>query len=97
MTCPHLRPLEAELIAAGYSETFRGKAWTANCREWVYFNCYLDKPSIRQRIPFAACVVDHDHLGTHDGQEAGFVCVECQDAIMGVHPRYITPQTPTHG
>lgn len=96
MTCQHLRQLEAELIAAGIPETFRGKAWSANCREWVYFNCYLDKPGLRQRISFDSCVIDHDHCGTHDGQEAGFVCAECQDAIMGVHQRYIRPKTPTY-
>jgi len=36
----------------------------------------------------AVCVHDHDHLGTHDGQESGFVCTACDDAIMGVHERY---------
>jgi hypothetical protein len=93
MTCAHLTQLETELQAAGLRETFRGRAWSANCREWVYFDCYLDRPSIRQRIRFADCVIDHEHLGTHDGQEAGFVCAQCQDAIMGVHQRYAKPET----
>ncbi len=80
----HLQQLEPELIAAGVKETFRGQAWSRNCREWVYFDCILDRESIRRRIELAECVVDHDHIGTHDGQEAGFVCEICRDGIMGV-------------
>jgi hypothetical protein len=85
MTCEHLNPLEAELIAAGIPVTFRGQAWSSNCREWVYFDCWLDRAAIRQRLVIAECVQDHDHRGTHDGQEAGFFCAACKDGIMGVH------------
>jgi hypothetical protein len=49
MTCEHLRPLEDEIIAAGLPETFRGRPWSENCREWVYFACYFDRESIRKR------------------------------------------------
>ncbi len=85
MVCEHLAPLEQELIAAGMKETFRGQAWTNNCREWVYFACWLDRAAIRARWPLADCVQDHEHRGTHDGQEAGFVCTACHDAIMGAY------------
>ncbi len=81
----HRRLLEAELIAAGVPITFRGKPWSASWREWVYFNCWLDRAAIRARLELPDCVRDHDHRGTHDGQEAGFVCVACNDGIMGVH------------
>jgi hypothetical protein len=94
MTCAHLRQLEAELIRLGYRVTYRGKPWTANCREGVYFDCYIEKANVRQRVPLAECIVDHEHLGTHDGQEAGFYCSECHDAIMGVHPKYVSEKTP---
>ncbi len=77
--------LERELCEAGIQETFRGRAWSSNCREWVYFACFLDRPAIRTRMELAECVKDHEHRGTHDGMEAGFVCNACQDAIMGVH------------
>jgi hypothetical protein len=86
MVCQHLAPLEKELHAAGIKETFRGAAWGVNCREWVYFACCLDRSAIRSRHSFADCVQDHEHRGTHDGQEAGFVCTVCHDGIMGVHP-----------
>ena len=84
--CEHLADLERELIAASIPVTFRGRAWTENCREWVYFGCRLDRPALRARLGFPECVRDHEHVGTHDGQEAGFVCASCRDAVMGVHP-----------
>lgn len=93
MTCEHLRQLEAEIIAAGIRETYRGKAWSDDCREWVYFDCYLDRDSIRKHRALADCVVDHEHLGTHDGQEAGFVCARCRDGVMGLHKIQIKGET----
>jgi hypothetical protein len=85
MVCEHLATLEQALLAAAIPITFRGQAWSANCREWVYFACYLDRPALRARFAFAPCVADHEHRGTHDGMEAGFVCNACHDAVMGVH------------
>jgi hypothetical protein len=67
MLCEHLAPLERELIAARVKETFRGQAWSDNCREWVYFACWLDRGAIRARMTLDPCVQDH----VHDGQEEG--------------------------
>jgi len=83
MTCEHLRDLEETMSAAGLRETFRGSAWSANCREWVYFDCFIDVGAVRWRHKLADCVHDHAHRGTHDGQERGFVCTECNDALIG--------------
>jgi hypothetical protein len=85
MVCEHLSPLEKVLLAEGIAVTFRGQAWSMNCREWVYFDCFLDTPEIRNQIPFPDCVLDHSHRGTHDGQERGLVCTLCDDAIMGLY------------
>jgi hypothetical protein len=93
MVCEHLSHLEAEIMAQGIKETFRGQAWSKNCREWVYFDCFFDNQLLRRRLAFSACVVDHEHRGTHDGQESGFVCTECHDAIMGIHRAYIRDST----
>lgn len=93
MICQHLRSLEQELIARGARETYRGQPWSSNCREWVFFDCYLDRARVRQRHALADCVIDHEHRGTHDGQEAGFVCETCHDAIMGLHPAAVTERT----
>jgi hypothetical protein len=83
-----LQALERELAARGVKVTYRGQAWSDNCREWAYFDCCFDRSAIRRRLKLADCVEDHEHLGTHDGQEAGFVCTLCHDAIMGLHPRH---------
>ena len=83
MTCEHLHSLEQAIIARGIAETFRGQAWSDNCREWVYFDCYIDTDAVSKAFPFPACVQVHAHRGTHDGQERGFVCNACHDAIMG--------------
>jgi len=85
MLCEHLASLERELVSAGVQETFRGQAWSDNCREWVYFACWLDRAAIRARLAFDDCVKDHEHRGTHDGQETGFVCMACHDAVMGAY------------
>src|SRR5215813_6160941 len=85
MVCEHLAPLEQALIDRGIVVTFRGQAWSMNCREWVYFDCFLDAPAIRKQLSFPECVQDHSHRGTHDGQERGLVCTLCHDGIMGLY------------
>ncbi len=67
-------------------ETSRGQAWSQNCREWVYFDCFLPSEAIRRTFAFNPCVEDRAHRGTHDGQESGFVCSVHHDGIMGHHP-----------
>jgi hypothetical protein len=86
MLCEHLRDLELAIAAAGIGETYRGQPWSQNCQEWVYFDCILDTAAIRESFDLAACVVDHRNDDPKSGLEAGFVCQECHDAIMGVHP-----------
>jgi hypothetical protein len=96
MLCEHLRALEKQMLSAGVRVTFRGQAWSRNCREWVCFDCLLDRAAIRQQIELASCVRDYEHLGTHDGQEAGFVCEACHDAITGAHEQSRRPSTPVY-
>ena len=83
MVCEHLNAVEAALLAKDIRVTFRGQAWSDNCREWVYFDAWLDNIAIRQNFTLAPCVEDHSHRGTHDGQESGLVCSACRDALMG--------------
>jgi hypothetical protein len=84
MVCRHLAPLENELIKANVQETYRGQAWTKNCREWVYFNCVLDTAALAARFQFPPCVKVHENLDPKSGTERGFVCTECHDGIMGL-------------
>jgi hypothetical protein len=85
MLCEHLRLLETAIASKGIRETFRGQAWSNNCREWVYFDCYIDQEKVRSDFALPACVQDHSHRGTHDGEESGFVCHACWDGILGAY------------
>jgi hypothetical protein len=87
MVCEHLRAIETELLERGIRETSRGQAWSKSCREWVYFDCYLDAEALRARFALPDHVVHHEHAGMHDGMESGLSCKRCHDAIMGHHPR----------
>jgi hypothetical protein len=87
MTCEHLMPVEAAIQAAGMRETFRGAAWSDNCREWVCFDCYLPTQLLLDVFQLPPCIKIRSHLGTHDGQEHGLVCCEHHDALMGHHPK----------
>lgn len=82
--CEHLKSLEAELISRGIRETYRGQPWTKTCREWAYFECYLDVDAIRKRLALPACVVEHVNDDPKSGRERGLVCTIDHDAIMGM-------------
>lgn len=91
MTCEHLMTLEKELARIGMKEVYRGKAWSDNCREWVYYDCVfpnLEKTIDRFHLD-KEFVAIHSHLGTHDGQEHGLFCNLCKDGIMGKHPEMV--------
>ena len=85
MVCEHLRLLEEAIQSRNIRETFRGQAWSSNCREWVCFDCFIDAAMVRVSLNLADCILEHAHRGTHDGQERGFVCSICQDGIMGTY------------
>lgn len=86
--CEHLIELDKELKAKGIKETFRGAAWSDNCREWVYYDCVLDLEKIRARYSFPGYVETYRNDDAKSGMEAGFVCERCKDAVMGIHPHF---------
>lgn len=96
MVCEHLQALEREVIDRRIPETFRGQAWSDNCREWVYFDClFTDLDQTIDRLGLDRSLIEiHSHRGTHDGQEHGLVCTKCHDAIMGRHPADAAQRTP---
>ncbi|MBO0340068.1 MAG: hypothetical protein ACTHOM_15360 [Allomuricauda sp.] len=86
MICEHLQPIEKIIQEKRIKEKYRGPAWSNNCREWVYYECFIDAVSLSQRLDLDECVEIHKHLGTHDGSEYGFYCNEHHDGIMGYPP-----------
>lgn len=84
MVCEHLRQLDDELAASAIEVIYRNeRPWTKNCRAWTRYACFLDLPSIRKRIQFSDCVSDHIYEDHWMGHEQGFVCEECNDAVIG--------------
>ena len=69
-------------------ETYRGKAWSVNCREWVYFDCYLDTDSLRKRFHLPDFIHYHINNDIKSGTEEGFFCSLCNDGIMGLNRRF---------
>jgi len=86
MVCEHLHTLEHALMEAGIPETFRGQAWTKNCREWVYFHCKLNIELIRTTFELPSNILERINHDPRSGREHGLVCQTCHDAIMGRHP-----------
>lgn len=84
VVCSHLSELEAALIQSGAKETCRGQVWSKNCREWVYFDVALDLARVRETFRLDPSVEVHENRDPRSGLEAGFVCRDCQDAVMGV-------------
>ena len=86
--CEHLAALESELKNKGIKETFRGKAWSENCREWIYYDCVLSIEKLRRRLDLPDSVKIHINDNNKSGTEAGFYCELCKDGIMGIHPNF---------
>ncbi len=84
MVCEHLAALEKALLASGAKVTYRGQVWSMNCREWVYFDVILDTDAVQQRFQLAPCVKVHENRDAKSGQEKGFWCATCKDALMGL-------------
>ncbi len=85
MVCEHLRKVEVAVVASGATETFRGQAWTDNCREWVYFDRVLDLAGLRSRLDLDPCVVDHENTDPKSGTERRLVCTQHHDGIIGLY------------
>ena len=88
--CLHLKPVYDYVQAAGGGITYQGNAWSKNCRLWIYFDVVLDCSLLKSKLNLNDCIEIHEHIGTHDGQERGFVCKIHQDGIMGIHPKFAT-------
>lgn len=84
--CDHLAPLDRWLAEQGCRETFRGQAWSDNCREWVYYDTQLDLDGLRRRFGLGAEVSDHANHDPRSGTEHGFVCTVHHDGVMGNLP-----------
>jgi hypothetical protein len=81
--CGHLRELDNYIKSKNVKELFRGKAWSENCNEWVYYDCILNIEKLRRKFSFADCVKTHEYYDMKTANESGFYCNTCKDGIMG--------------
>ena len=86
--CEHLTELENYIKEQNITETYRGQAWSDNCREWVYFDCYFDIDMLRQKFNLPDFIKHHVNNDYKSGLEEGFVCELCNDAIMGLNRNF---------
>ena len=85
MICEHLKQLEQALESAGIRETFRGQSWVQDSHEWVYYDCVLNSRQIREDFKLDECVYHFSENDPKGVRLSGFVCSECNDAVIGSH------------
>jgi hypothetical protein len=81
--CEHLIELDNYLKNKSIKELFRGKAWSENCNEWVYYDCILNVNKLRKKFKLNNCVEIHEYDDIKVANELGFFCNNCKDGIMG--------------
>lgn len=81
--CEHLRAVEDYLVSKNIPITFAGKAWSSNCRHWIYFDAVLDCEGLRKRFMLGPTVTIHGNDDPKSGTELGLDCTACHDAVMG--------------
>jgi hypothetical protein len=84
--CRHLIKLDDYIKNNCVKELFRGKAWSKNCNEWVYYDCIINIDKIKQKMGFDDCVKIHEYNDFRIANELGFYCNICKDGIMGFSP-----------
>lgn len=85
--CGHIIDLENYIKSKKVLEIFRGKAWSSNCNEWVYFDCILDTEKLKTKLGLDNCIITHEFLDIKVANELGLVCEKCKDGIMGYNPK----------
>jgi hypothetical protein len=93
--CEHLSQAERYILSQGAKVVSCCRPWSENCHIWVYFDAMLDCERLIQGLGLDACIVIHDHRGTHEGSERGLVCSVHHDGLMGPHPSDAGPQVRT--
>jgi hypothetical protein len=81
--CEHLIELDYYIKSKNIKEIFRGKAWSKNCREWVYYDCILNIDKLKEKFNLNNCVEIHEYNDIKVANELGFYCNNCKDAVIG--------------
>ncbi len=97
-TCPHLEPLERELSAAGVAVgPGQPCPHDADWGTWHRADALFDVGRLRRRLLLDPCVTYEEYEGVLAGSDVTFYCTRCKRAIVGLHPRCVSPGTPRIG
>lgn len=89
MVCHHLEPLAVDIKSQKFSEINRNQNENTTDIQWVYFDCYLDRKSIRQKYNFPDFVIDHIDQTMDGVPEEGLICENCKCGIIGVQKGFL--------
>jgi hypothetical protein len=85
--CEHLMELDCYIKSKKIKEIFRGKAWSENCREWVYYDCILNVNTLKEKFNLDGCIKIHEYNDIKVANELGFYCNSCKDAVIGFNKK----------
>jgi hypothetical protein len=84
--CIHLIDLDNYIKDKGIKEIFRGKAWSKNCNEWVYYDCIIDIEKIKGEIIMDNCITIHEYNDIKIANELGFFVMIVKMALWDLVP-----------
>jgi len=85
MVCHHLEILAADIENLGI-EKVPGQYNLMDDCECIYFDCRLDRKSIRSKSHFPDFIEDLILPNAEGHPEEGFICKRCNLVVMGAHP-----------
>ena len=90
ITSEHIIKIDYLCQSKRIEETYRGKDIYDESKkgEWVYFDCYFNELTIREKFNLPATVKYYEYDGKSAGQESGFIDELTNDAVLGNHPFY---------
>lgn len=89
MVCQHLEQLAMDIESQEFPEIYRDQQESASGVQWNYFDCYLDRKSIRQKWDFPDFIKDHIDQNMDGTPEEGLMCEKCNCGIIGLQKGYM--------
>jgi len=89
MSCQHLERLAMDIKDQGILAISDYPNEIELSHESIFFDCHLDRKSIRQKYNFPAFIIDYISPETSAASKEGFICIQCNYAIIGVQKGYM--------
>jgi len=89
MVCQHLELLVIDIKNQQFTEIPEDQHETNDDVHWVYFDCYLDRKSIRRKWDFPDFVEDYIDQSPEGIPAEGLICEECGCGIIGIQKGFM--------